>query len=138
MRRIEEFESRLMNLAPNEDDFVLKVDELVEDFAGDFEPLIPAIFRFFEKNALEDCGAPGTLVHLTEDYYPKYVPELLESLKRRPSYNTILMINRILNSELTAEQRTEFMDILTQISEKATLEPELRKEASDFIAYQNS
>jgi len=38
MSIIEEFEARLMNLSPNEDDFVLRVDELVEGFAKDFEP----------------------------------------------------------------------------------------------------
>ncbi len=138
MSKVETFESILMTFDPQDDDFLLRVDDLVEEFSEDFEPLIPSIFKFFERNPMDDCGAPGTLVHLIEEFYPNYVPALLESLRRRPSYHTILMLNRILNSEISSEQRTEFTGILNHIKNNEFVESELREEAADFLYYQNN
>lgn len=139
MNSITNFELDLMKLNPRSDNFVIKVDQLLEQYENeDYEPLIPAILSFFEKHPVDDCGAPGTLVHLIENYYPNYVPQLIESVNRRPTYNTILMINRILNSELTSQQRQELMRLLNNIKSDQKLESELRNEAADFIEYQNN
>ena len=137
MNTAADFEQKLSKLDPQKDEFVLLVDDLIEDYnQEEHESFIPAIFRFFESHPIEDMGAPGTLVHLTEDYYPNYLPLLLESLKRRPSYNSILMSNRILNSKITDDLRTELLEHLTAISTDQNLEPELINEASEFLEFQ--
>jgi hypothetical protein len=96
-----DFEKRLMVLDPIDDDFPYLVDELLDSIDQNYhQDLIPSIFKFFEENSLNDCGMPGTLVHFVEYFDPFYLEILIESIKRKPSYNTILMTNRILNSDL--------------------------------------
>ena len=94
---IDEFERRLNALNPEDDAFVIDIDELIEDLAPSLNNKVyEPIFHFFEIHPEADCGAPGTLVHHVEDYYPNYVDSLIESVHRRTSYNGVLMINRIL------------------------------------------
>lgn len=133
------FEEQLMKLDPVEDDeFVLKVDELIDAINPEIhEKLIPTIFGFFEKNSLADCGAPGTLVHLTEHYYPNYLPNLISSIKKKLSYNAIFMINRILNSELPKEKRKELLSLLEAVKNDSSVHSVLREEAENFIEYQS-
>ena len=95
------FEERLNRLDPDDDEFELHVDELVEESSPALLELIyPAAFRFFESYPEHDCGMPGTLVHVMEEYYPNYVDELVASISRNPSTNTVWMANRILNADI--------------------------------------
>jgi hypothetical protein len=67
--------------------------------AGDIEPVLPAIFEFFEKYPLADHGMPGPMVHKVETLPEKsYEPLLIKSVLRRPTPHTLWMINRILNA----------------------------------------
>lgn len=126
-----------MALDPRNDEFVLSVDSLLESLPVEcHESLIPAIFRFFEKHPLEDCGAPGTLVHLAEHFYPSYKSILLNSLARAPSYNAILMANRILNSNLSAQERQEYLSALSDVAIQPGVNPALAKQARHFIEHQ--
>jgi hypothetical protein len=134
---VTDFKGRLMSLDPSKVDFVTNVDELLESVSPEFhEKLIPAFFGFFEKYPLEDCGAPGSLVHLTEHFYPRYKPTLLESLVRAPSYNAILMTHRILNSQLAQNDRDEYMTALRSISNNSNIHPILVSHAQHFIEHQ--
>ncbi|SKA85651.1 hypothetical protein SAMN02745166_01177 [Prosthecobacter debontii] len=109
----DDFRNQLMRLDPYVDEFVLHVDQLVEQLAPEIaDSVYPAIFEFFETAPDADCGAPGTLVHHVERYYPNYLPALKASVRRKPSYNGVLMINRILSSNLDAVVRNELMEIL--------------------------
>ncbi|VVE53205.1 hypothetical protein PAQ31011_04851 [Pandoraea aquatica] len=138
MDAIRNFEIRLLELNPREDSFVLEVDKLVESVPLSCQAsLIPSIFRFFEKYPLEDCGAPGTLVHLTEHFYPGYKGVLLESLARAPSFNALLMVNRVLNSSLSAQEREEYFSALRAVAERVDIHLSLANEASHFISYQS-
>lgn len=109
----DDFRERLKRLDPYADDFVIQTDELVEGLSPEIaNAVFPAVFEFFEAAPDADCGAPGTLVHLVEHYYPNYLAALKDSVRRRPSYNGVLMINRILNSDLDRAERFELMEIL--------------------------
>ena len=93
---VADFSDQLSRLDPDDDAFVLHVDHLVNQTSpATLEVAYPAIFRFFEAHPEHDCGMPGTLVHMMEDYYPNYVDSLMESVERTPSTNTVLMVNRI-------------------------------------------
>ena len=132
------FEIHLLELDPREDSFVLRVDKLVESVPLSCQAdLIPSIFRFFEKYPLEDCGAPGTLVHLTEHFYPSYKDILLESLARAPSLNALLLVNRMLNSDLPEQEREEYFSALRDVAERVDIHPSLANQASRFISYQS-
>ena len=138
MDTVRNFEIRLLELNPRGDSFVLEVDKLVESVPPSYQAsLIPAIFRFFEKYPLEDCGAPGTLVHLTEHFYPSYKGILLESLARAPSLNALLMVNRVLNSNLSEQEREEYFSALRGVAERVDIHQSLANQASRFISYQS-
>ena len=116
---LDTFAERLQILDPESDDFVLQVDVLVEDLdPGLGAAVAPSILAYFEAHPNSDMGAPGTLIHYLESFYPSYVDALMESLSRKPSLNAVLMINRILNSpDIASRLRAE----LTRALEAAAL-----------------
>ena len=134
MNRLATFENELMRLNPDALDFILQVDELVGAVPeSEQAALVEPIFKFFEANPLNDVGAPGTLVHLVERFYPSYSNRLLESLLTRPSHNTILMANRILNARLDAPERSRYMAALEHVVGVHGLPKVLRDYASHFL-----
>jgi hypothetical protein len=113
---VEEFETRLNRLDPDDSAFVLRIDELIGDVAPSIaDKVYLAILQFFETHPNADCGAPGTLVHHIEEFYPNYVESLIESVNRRPSYNGALMVNRILNSAIDPKLRSRLLAALVGI-----------------------
>jgi hypothetical protein len=132
-----EFDRFLNALNPAADEFVLQIDELVEQLPESIAAEVyPAVFAFFEKHPDADCGAPGTLVHHVERYYPNYVDTLLQSARNKPSYNSALMLNRILNSDIPDLQRAEMLDILNSIAASDAVSSIVRDLAMRFIQYQ--
>ena len=111
------------------------VDELVEAVpdAEKDAGLIEPIFAFFEAHPLDDMGAPGTLVHLLEEFYPRYAERLLCSLRTRPSYSAILLTNRILNSRLSAQKRSKYRSALAEAVAAPDLPKTLRDLANHFL-----
>jgi hypothetical protein len=135
MNSFKEFEQQLLRLDPAAADFVLSVDELVAAVpaAEKDDGLIEPIFAFFEAHPLDDMGAPGTLVHLLEESYPRYTERLLCSLRTRPSYNSILLTNRILNGQLSAQERSKYMSALAEAVSTPDLPKTLRDLANHFL-----
>jgi hypothetical protein len=133
IENIDEFEARLRLLNPDEVDFVHQTDELVEALdPGIRSNVYEAVFRFFEAHPDSDCGAPGTLVHHLEEFYPNYVDALVDSLHRKPSYNGVLMVNRILNSEVKGGLRTRLLKSLQKAANDANSSKQVRVMASKF------
>ena len=126
----------LADLGPEADDFDLRADQLVmsiDPMLGDaaYQP----IFQFFETHPLSYAGAPGAFVHYIEAFYPFYVPALSQSVRQRPSLNTILMTNRILNSpDCSARLRDEMLALLRLTAEGQSLESDLTELASRYYA----
>ena len=128
------FRKQLMCLDPYADEFVIQADELVEQLSPEIaDSVYLAIFEFFETAPDADCGAPGTLVHHVEDYYPNYLSALKDSVRRKPSYHGVLMINRILNSDLVDAERSELMEILRATVADRAAPDEVIEMAEGFI-----
>jgi hypothetical protein len=125
----------LAQLDPEADGFDLQADEIVMGLnSGLGEAVCQPFFEFFEAHPLSYAGAPGTFVHHIETYYPAYVPALTQSVTRRPSVNTILLVNRILNSsDCSPHTRDEFLQLLRVISTSHTCQSELVELASRFL-----
>jgi hypothetical protein len=131
---VEEFERRLGPLDPEQVDFVLRADELVSALSQDLAPLVyDPILRYFEAHPKADCGAPGPLIHHVEDYYPNYVTALRESVSRAPSYNGVLMINRILNSKISNEARADYLEVLRSVVSNGTAPDNVRSMTRRFL-----
>lgn len=113
---VEGFERRLNCLDPDDHAFVVQADELVSDLVPSIsDKVYVAILRFFERYPNADCGAPGTLVHHMEGFYPNYVDALIDSVNRRPSFNGALIVNRILNTDIDAKLRSRILAALNVI-----------------------
>ena len=140
--KIELFCKQLDSLSPvdENDDIVSELYELTDMIQNEKNlPLTyETIFKFLENNADADIGSPGPLVHLIETSYPNYVLRLLESLETKPTYNTIHMLHRILNADLTIKDRQIYMNVLKSISENESNFISVRTEANDLYNYQTS
>jgi hypothetical protein len=118
-------------------DIEIQMDELIESLPADNQQaVIPAIFQFFEKYPLNYLGLPGTFTHFIEDFWPSYEAILLASLARQPSFTTIQMVNRILNSKLSIAKRKKYTLALQQVAANKLIAPELSAEAQDLLDYQ--
>jgi hypothetical protein len=134
IRSIADFERRLNELDPRDVAFVVHVDQLMVELSPSLNAAVyDAIFRFFERHTDADCGAPGTLVHHVERYYPNYVDALLESVARKSSFNGVLMINRILNSEIDSDLRARLFSALVRVSEGDNTSAIIREMAAGFV-----
>ena len=128
------FEERLNTLDPDDDEFVLHVDELVEETSPTLlESIYPVAFRFFESHPEHDCGMPGTLVHVMEEYYPSYVDELVASISRTPSTNTVWMANRILNADIDDGLRGRLLQCLREAVERNDVSSFVQDEAKRYL-----
>lgn len=136
---IEEFTRCLHRLDPEHPGFVRHCDDLLESLSPDVaENAYIPIFDYFKMHPESDMGAPGSLIHHVEHYDPNYIPALLHDAKISPSYNSILMVNRILNSELSDSDRLEMMEILHQTTSAKHIPETVRELASELLEYQTS
>lgn len=131
---VAEFGERLREIDPEDDHFNYKVDRVIEELApGLAESVYPAVFAYYEANPESYCGCPGSLTHLVEHYDPNYIPALKESVRRMPSQASVLMINRILNSELSEEERVEYIEILREVAKDESIPWEVSEAAEEYL-----
>lgn len=132
-----QFEAALDRVDPKAVDFPLVIDDLLRQVDGaDHIMLADVIFGFFERHPEEDFGAPGSLVHFVETFYPAYKTRLMQSLSDAPNVNAVLMANRILNSTLTRGERVEYLMALRGVVAGGRADSEVRKSAQRFLDYQ--
>jgi hypothetical protein len=132
----------LKSLDPDEhkDDLVnliYEITDLIEE-ESDISSCYQTIFKFIENCDGSDIGSPGPLVHLVEKNYPDYVLQLLKSIKAKPTSSSIFLLNRILNSELDAKDRKEYLSLLKFLSQNEAVSDISRKEAYEFYEHQLS
>jgi hypothetical protein len=140
--KLEKFLSDLRRLEPADGDFLLeqKLYELVDTLEGveDASPAFRHIFEFFERFPNAEHGSPGPLVHLVELFGPAYFADLVHSLGNRPTPHTLWMLNRILNSKLSAPQRAKFMALLEASTRHPLADAIAREQASGFLQHQQN
>jgi hypothetical protein len=96
---------------------------------------IRAMFQLMERFPDADLGAPGPLVHEIEAI-DGYQLLLRESLHRRPTEHTLGMVNRILNSRLSEEDRRSWMKELFAVAHHPDAPVSARQAAQFFIDHQ--
>ncbi|QDT66377.1 hypothetical protein V22_36440 [Calycomorphotria hydatis] len=134
----EDFRRCLFILDPEHPGFPRHCDDLLDSLSRDVaENAYVHIFEFFRRYPESDMGAPGSLVHFVEQYYPDYMPALLHDARVYPSYNSILMVNRILNSEIPNQERSDLMDILRSTKNRDDIPDRVNELAADLLEFQN-
>lgn len=117
------------------DDFIYDVEEkieLIKDEGAGIEIVTP-LLQIMERHPLDDFGMPGAMVHFIETFYPRYEPDLIESLKRRPALHTVWMLNRCIN---ISPKKDKYLSIMKEIADREDIEEEIRNSAQEFFDYQ--
>lgn len=101
------------------------------------ELAIPEMFSLMERMPDTDLGSPGPLVH-TLEVIPGYEHYLVNSVRRTPSLLSVWMVNRILNSPLTADRRLFWMTLLQEAVDRPDLLKSVREDAEQFLSRQRA
>jgi hypothetical protein len=96
-----------------------------------------AMFGLLERFPDAEFGSPGPLVHELEAI-PGYLPLLRDSVRRQPTYHTVWMINRLLNSKLPSEQRASWLLELRGALEHPLASEQTCKSAERFLEAQGA
>jgi hypothetical protein len=135
----EAFRSRLLALSPESATHpVADLYDLVGSVQQDVLPAdtLAAIYQYFERHPNADHGAPGPLVHLLERHSGGYEGLLSESVKRKPTYMTLWMVNRILNSDVDEAGRAYWAGLLQGVATNSAIDERLRSLADEYLQFQ--
>ncbi len=105
----------------------------VEDKAS----VVPSMFRLMERCPDADLGNPGPLVHSIESIgIPAYEGQLTDSIRRRPMYLNIWMLNRILNITPDGPQRAAYLTLLERVRDDPKWAGSVIAEAAGYLDHQ--
>ena len=99
------------------------------------ELAMPAMFSLMERFPEALFGSPGPLVHELEAI-PGYQPLLQQSLARQPTDLTVWMVDRLLNSKLSSEDRQSWLGTLRSAAEHPRAAIPVRESALYFLQHQ--
>ena len=127
-----------IQLEGSEAENVYRLYALLEDFSAiqGRERAMSALFGLLERHPDAEIGNPGPITHELEEI-AGYRPCLKASLARVPTCKTVEMVNRILNSKLSAQERNEWMLELQHALKHPLSTEAARRTASFFIEHQN-
>ena len=133
MRNIENIINDLNNYAPVNDEWD-SLDELIEEaseFSG--EAIVKALLNVLERYPNNDgYGVFWSIVHSLEAI-GGYEKELVNSISRQPHEMSILMLNRLINGNVTEIDGELIVNILLNISKNESFEKEFREQAKGFV-----
>jgi hypothetical protein len=138
-KTVEQFIKNLQEFVPHENDNSLDLDKLLEgleELENDVS-VSSAMFELMEKYPEADFVAPGVLVHTIEDI-SGYEEGLIRSVKNVPMYLNVLMINRILNTNLSQRERDSYLELLKSVSKNPDATSDAKASAKDFLEYQKN
>ena len=130
------FLDELKNSILDEDFY--KTNEILEKVYNEENAFdyISELLELMEENPELDYGMPGPVVHFMEKFYKNgYEKLLLASVKKYPTTQTVWMINRIINDN-TLGDRTQYIQVLMEVSNRNDVPEEVRNEAKEFYNYQ--
>ena len=129
----------LKSFEPGRDDTdnLYRLYQLFEGFRSlrDRHRAAPAMFSLLERFPDAEFGSPGPLVHELEAI-PGYLPLLHGSVRRQPTYHTIWMVNRLLNTKLASDQRETWLSELRAVLEHPLASEQTRRAVEDSLEHQ--
>lgn len=119
------------------EDFPEQIAELVEQWrntAEDNLETVEAILRFMERYPEIDFGTPGALVHFVERFYGKgYEAKLLDSVGRRPTAHTVMILNAVINGTHMPEVKRHLITALKQAGESPLADSDTQYFVGQFL-----
>jgi hypothetical protein len=130
-------ESFVVPANEDETETTLRLNDVLSGARGHPERAVLAepLFRLLERYADRDLGAPGPVVHALETIADYSLP-LRESLHRQPTYYTVWMVNRILNTELSAADRAMWLSELRGAARHAKSNAAVADSVARFLKHQ--
>ena len=112
--------------------------ESTDNSSNEIFNYIESILLLMEENPDLDYGERGPLVHFMEKYYRKgYEERLVDSIKRRPTMQTVWMINRIINDPKLLNKQ-DYLDVLSSVANYDNIDKVVKDEINSFLDYQNN
>ena len=97
-----------------------------------------ALLGVLERSPLEDgFESYWSIVHFLEAC-EGYESSLLASVERQPAELSLAMVNRLLNSGISACGGRPLLDVLTSVAHRPDVDDRLREVARGFIEYQRA
>ena len=123
--------------ARDDTDNLYRLYQLFEGFRSlpDRERVMPVMFSLLERFPDAEFGSPGPLVQELEAI-PGYLPLLRDFVRRQPTYHTVWMVNRLLNTKLPSDQRESWLSELRAALEHPLASEQTRRSAEDFLEHQ--
>lgn len=99
--------------------------------------VVSAMFAVMERHPDADLGSPGPLVHSIERVpVTAFEPFLRASVERQPGQLNVWMVNRILNSQLSARHREDLLALLKRVTSHPQASETTRQTAERFLKHQ--
>ncbi|MDR2475197.1 MAG: hypothetical protein LBD45_05000 [Bacteroidales bacterium] len=128
---------KLENLVLNEPKDVKKIEAICREIMTIDIPKesLVDLFKVLEKNPHFFFGMPGDPVLTIERYYkePYYYDLLIQSIKRYPTEYNLWMLQRLMNTFETKDEKEEGLQLFKKILQE-TEDAELKKTLEGFIA----
>ena len=93
------------------------------------------IFTFYEKYPNIELGTPGPLVTLIEGSSTNYLPALLASLESRPTYVTVNILARVINTDIDESDKKRFLAIIDAVANHAGADESARATAKEYLEH---
>jgi hypothetical protein len=127
---------QLQEIADAGDDFEWQTGQLTAKWKDDPNgcEAVEPILQFMENHPEVDYGTPGPLVLFVEAF-SCYERKLIESIQRKPTPNTVGMLNRVINSKSDPQQRRTVISVLEGVVENLAADAMTRSRASYYLDY---
>ncbi|HEY3448188.1 MAG TPA: hypothetical protein VGK67_17665 [Myxococcales bacterium] len=95
---------------------------------------MPTILEFMEAHPDLDFGCPGALTHFVETFFRKgYEEQLIASIRRRPTAQTVWMLNRVINGTKAARTRADLLKAMRKAESSTSASAAARAQAAHFL-----
>ena len=117
-------------------DLELALYDLSDMLEGqELSDVLADIFGFYEKYPNIELGGPGPLATLVENSNKTYVPALLTSLGSSPTYVTVNMLARVVNTDISDLDRARYLDIIDVIAHSAEADEAAVATAKEYLEH---
>jgi hypothetical protein len=132
-KSIEFILKKIENFTPQGEDWYELEDILEEVYASEKSELgLDSMINIFEKYPNEDNDVLWGMLHGIEDI-ANYEMKIIDSVKRKPSFFGVLMINRILNAGIYSIENVDLINILKLASVSPESTDYVKEQAERFL-----
>ena len=125
-----------LNNIGNSSDFPQESGKLVSEWIRYPDRLVfmGVILRFMEDNPDLEYGTPGPVIHFMEEIDgPEYGRVLSQSIERKPIFQNVWMMNRLLNGMSSNERKGDYITVLKRANDRLSVDDNLARQITRFI-----